>query len=149
MLLGVLMDDYIDFIRSLSQEANIMNKAFFITVPYYPNGDGANLVEQSKGFFAKIFASPKNTVTKIDSVSYQKAKDEIKNRTEGVMSGLFQLGVQCVRLNTKELGELFYNSYNPDTAVREPLGDFNNMTTTYVKRGTASEAINAELGKAA
>ncbi len=64
------------------------------------------------------------------------------------MSGLFQLGVQCVQLNTKELGELYYNSYNPDTAVREPLGDFDNVTTTYVKKGTVNEAIKAELGKA-
>lgn len=149
MLLGVLMDDYIDFISSISQQANIMNKSFFITVPFYPNGDNANLIDQSKGFFTKLFAGPKNTVTKIDSASYQKAKDEIGNRTEGVMSGLFQLGVQCVRLNTKELGELFYNSYNPDTAVREPLGNFENMTTTYVKKGTNAEAMKAELGKVA
>lgn len=149
MLLGVLMDDYVDFIASLSQQANIMNKTFFIVVPYYPNGDTANLVEQGKGFFTKLFAGPKNTVTKIDSASYQKAKDEIGNRTEGVMSGLFQLGVQCVRLNTKEIGELFYNSYNPDTAVREPLGNFENAATTYVKKGTAAEALKAELGKAA
>ena len=40
------------------------------------------------------------------------------------MSGLFQLGIKCVQLNTRELGELYYNFYNPDTAVREPLGDF-------------------------
>jgi hypothetical protein len=155
MLLGVLMDDYIDFIGALSQQANIMNKTFFIAIPYYPNGDASSLIEQGKGFFSKIFAPPKNTVTKIDSVAYQKAKDEIKNRTEGVMSGLFQLGVQCVQLNTKELGELYYNSYNPDTAVREPLGDFDNITTTYVKKGATTitpsvgDALKAELGKAA
>ncbi len=151
MLLGVLMDDYINFIGALSQQANIMNKSFFIAIPYYPNGDGASLVDQGKGFFAKLLAPQKNTVTKIDSVSYQKAKDEIKNRAQSIMSGLFQLGVQCVQLNTKELGELFYNSYNPDTAVREPLGDFENITTTYVKKApsSVSEAMQAELGKAA
>lgn len=148
MLLGVLMDDYINFIDVLSQQANIMNKSFFIAIPYYPNGDAASLLEQSKGFFSKLFASPKNTITKIDSATYQKAKDEIKNRVEGVMSGLFQLGVQSVQLNTKELGELYYNSYNPDTAVREPLGNFENITATYVKKG-AGDAIAAELGKAA
>jgi hypothetical protein len=153
MLLGVLMDDYITFIDNLSQQANIMNKSFFIAIPYYPNGDAASLIEQSKGFFSKLFAPVKNTVTKIDSASYQKAKDEIKNRVDGVMSGLYQLGVQSVQLNTKELGELFYNSYNPDTAVREPLGNFEDITTTYVKKapaaGSVSNAINAELGKAA
>ena len=35
MLLGRLMDYYIDFIDVLSQEANIMDKSFFIIIPYY------------------------------------------------------------------------------------------------------------------
>ena len=51
------------------------------------------------------------------------------------MSGLFQIGVKSVQLNTKELGELYYNVYNPDTAVREPLGDFENVTSTFVRKG--------------
>lgn len=135
MLLNVLMDDYINFIDVLSQEANIMDKSFFIVIPYYPLGDVANIVEQGKGFFGKIFSKPKNTITKIDTATYEKAKDEIKNRVDAVTSGLFQLGVQSVQLNTKELGELYYNVYNPDTAVREPLGDFENVTATFVKKG--------------
>jgi hypothetical protein len=145
MLLNVLMDDYINFIDVLSQEANIMDKAFFIAIPYFPQGDITNIVEQGKGFFGKIFAKPKNTVTKIDTATYEKAKDEIKNRVDGVVSGLFQLGVQSVQLNTKELGELYYNVYNPDTAVREPLGDFENVTATYVKKGEG-QAVGSEFG---
>lgn len=135
MLLNVLMDDYINFIDILSQEANIMDKSFFVIVPFYPGGDLANIVEQGKGFFGKIFAKPQTTATKIDKVAYEKAKDEIKNRVDSVMSGLFQIGVKSVQLNTKELGELYYNMYNPDTAVREPLGDFENVTATFVRKG--------------
>ena len=135
MLLNVLMDDYINFIDILSQEANIMDKSFFIVVPYYPAGDLNSLKEQGKGFFSKVFAKPQTTATKIDKITYDKAKDEIKNRVDSVTSGLFQLGVKSVQLNTKELGELYYNMYNPDTAVREPLGDFENVTSTYVKKG--------------
>ncbi len=135
MLLNVLMDDYINFIDVLSQEANIMDKSFYIAVPYYPLGDITNLVEQGKGFFGKLMSKPKNSITKIDTATYEKAKDEIKNRVDGVTAGLFQLGVQSVQLNTKELGELYYNVYNPDTAVREPLGNFENVTATYVKKG--------------
>lgn len=135
MLLNVLMDDYINFIDILSQEANIMDKSFFIVVPYFPAGDLNNLVEQSKGFFGSIFAKKETTATRIDKVAYDKAKEEIGNRVNAVMSGLFQLGVSSVQLNTKELGELYYNVYNPDTAVREPLGDFENVTSTFVKKG--------------
>jgi len=138
MLLGVLMDDYINFIDALSQEANIMEKTFYIVVPYFPQGDGANLIDQSKGFFGKLFDKPKNTVTKIDTAVYQKAKDEIKNRVESVMAGMFQIGVQSTQLDTKALGELYYNFYNPDTAVRQPLGDFENNTSMYTKRASTA-----------
>jgi len=129
------MDDYINFIDILSQEANIMDKSFFIAIPYYPQGDVSNLIEQGKGFFGKLFTKSPNTVTKIDTVTYEKAKTEIKNRVDGVMAGLFQLGVQSVQLNTKELGELYYNFYNPDTAVREPLGNFEDVTAVFIKKG--------------
>jgi hypothetical protein len=136
MLLNVLMDDYINFIDVLSQEANIMDKSFFIVIPYYPAGDLNNVVTQSKGFFNKLFTkAPATTATKIDKATYDKAKDEIKNRVDSVMSGLFQLGVKSIQLNTKELGELYYNMYNPDTAVREPLGDFETVTSMYVAKG--------------
>lgn len=135
MLLNVLMDDYINFIDVLSQEANIMDKSFFVIVPYFPTGDLTNVLAQSKGIFGKLFQKPQTVATKIDKASYEKAKDEIKNRVDSVTSGLFQIGVKSVQLNTKELGELYYNMYNPDTAVREPLGDFERVTGTYVQKG--------------
>lgn len=135
MLLNVLMDDYINFIDILAQEANIMDKSFFIIVPYFPAGDLNTLKDQATGFFGKIFAKPQTEAIKIDAVTYTKAKDEIKNRVDAVMSGLFQMGVKSVQLSTKELGELYYNVYNPDTAVREPLGNFENITATYVQKG--------------
>ncbi len=135
MLLGILMDDYINFIDALADAANIMEKSFYITVPYFPKGDDQNLLDQGKGFFSKIFARPQTSVTRIDAVTYQKAKDEMKNRVDSVIAGLFQMGVQSVQLDTKSLSELYYNYYNPDTAVRQPIGNFDNLATTFVKRG--------------
>ena len=146
MLLNVLMDDYINFIDILSQEANIMDKSFFIAIPYYPQGDITNIVGQGKGLFDKIFAKSKNNITKIDTITYEKAKTEIKNRVDGVMAGLFQLGVQSIQLDTKALGELYYNFYNPDTAVREPLGNFDDVTATYVKKGPGEAPANQSGG---
>lgn len=136
MLLNVLMDDYIQFIDVLSQEANIMDKSFFVAIPYYPTGDLGSVVEKSKGLFGGMFSkNQSNAITKIDKNTYEKAKEEINNRVESVVGGLLQVGVQAVQLNTKELGELYYNVYNPDTAVREPLGDFTAITSTYVRKG--------------
>jgi len=142
MLLGVLMDDYINFIDILSQEANIMDKSFFVTIPFYPQGDLTNFIEQGKGFFGKLSTRNKNVVTKINTDTYEKARTEIKNRVDGVISGLFQIGIQSVQLNTKELGELYYNFYNPDTAVREPLGNFEDTTAIYVKKGQGTPPNN-------
>jgi type IV secretory pathway VirB4 component len=141
MLLNVLMDDYIGFIDALSQEANIMDKSFFIVLPYFPPGNIGNVTDQTKGFFAKLVAKPQNGPTKIDQTTYEKAKEEIKNRVDLVTSGLFQMGVSSTQLSTKELGELYYNVYNPDTAVRQPLGNFENTTSTYVRRGEGNPPV--------
>lgn len=135
MLLNVLMDDYINFIDVLAQEANIMDKSFFIVVPYYPAGDLSNVRDQAKGFFGKIFAKPQTGPTKIDQATYTKALEELKNRVDLVTSGLFQMGVKSTQLSTKQLGELYYNVYNPDTAIREPLQNFESTTSTYVRKG--------------
>ena len=135
MLLGVLMDDYINFIDVLSQAANIMDKSFFIVIPYYTSVDAEKVLQQTKNFFKSFGKTKTPTVTKIDRLTYDKAVAELNNRVDSVMSGLFQIGVHSVRLNTKELAELYYNFNNPDTAVREPLVDFSQLATMYVKKG--------------
>ena len=135
MLLGVLMDDYINFIDILSQEANIMDKSFFVVIPYYTSPDAEKVLQQTKNFFKTFSKSKAAEVTRIDRDTYNKALTELSNRVETVMAGLFRIGIQSVRLNTKELAELYYNFNNPDTAVREPLVDFSKVATMYVKKG--------------
>ena len=148
MLLNVLMDDYMDFIDVLAQEANIMDKSFYVVVPYYPAGDTNVMKQQAKGLFSSFFSGKKEaTVTKIDQVTYAKAKDEIKNRIDLVMSGLFQIGVKSRQLNTRQLGELFYTSYNPDTSSRESLAaiDPSQLTTAYVTKGQGQPPTGGRL----
>ena len=144
MLLGVLMDDYINFIDVLSPEANIMDKSFFVVIPYFPTGDVTNIVQQSKGIFSILFGSKKENVTKIDTQTYAKAKEEIKNRVDSVIGGLMRVGVYSIQLNTKQLGELYYNIYNPDTAVREPLDDFGDVASLYVRKGEGNNPYTRE-----
>lgn len=135
MLLGVLMDDYINFVDILSQEANIMDKSFFIVIPYYTSDDFEKGLMQAKNLFKSFSRAKTPEVTRIDRPVYDKALSELTNRVDSVMSGLFQIGIHSVRLNTRELAELYYNFNNPDTAVREPLVDFSKLATIYVKKG--------------
>lgn len=140
MLLGVLMEDYINFVDQLSQEANIMDKSFFIVVPYYPMGDLGSAVNSSKNLFSSLFKPQQQTNIVINKQAYDKAKDEIANRVNLVTNGLFQMGVRGAQLKTKELAALYYNFYNPDTAVRQPLVDFEQVTGVYVEKGQGSAA---------
>lgn len=145
MLLGVLMDDYINFITALAQETNIMDKQFYIVVPYFTAPDLNNAVTSSKNLFASLFAGPTQGVIKIDEATYTKAKDEIRNRVNTVVNGLFQMGIKSVQLNTKQLGELYYNVYNPDTAVREPLADFEDIASATLIQKGEGQAVQPHL----
>lgn len=135
MLLGMLMDDYMNFIDVISQETNIMQKDFYVVVPFYPAGDVSAFAKSSKSIFTAFLKPDEQKYVTIDQNSYTKAKDELSNRVNAVLSGLFQMGIKCSQLNTKQLGELYYNTYNPDTAVRQPMEDFNQLTSTYVSKG--------------
>ena len=135
MLLGILMDDYINFIDVLSQEANIMDKSFFIVIQYYPNSEQEKMLLETRNLFTSLQKTKPQVVTRIDRPTYDKAIAEINNRVETVTSGLAQIGIHSVRLNTKQLAQLYYDFNNPDTSVREPLVDFSQLATTYVKKG--------------
>jgi hypothetical protein len=111
-------------------------------VPYYSSPDAEKVLQQTKNFFKSFSKAKAPEVTRIDRATYDKALTELTNRVDTIISGLFQIGISSVRLNTKELAELYYNFNNPDTAVREPLVDFSRLATMYVKKGDGKEVQN-------
>ena len=139
MLLALLMEDYINFIDVLAQETNIMDKQFYISIPYYSNADAQKAVEQSKSLLTN-FLKPKqqHTVVRINEAVLEKAKQELKNRVQSVMSGLQQVGVQSIPLDTEELIELYYDSYNPDTATRQQIRNYSDLTAPVITRGVGT-----------
>src|SRR5438270_5969854 len=54
MLLALLMEDYINYIDQLSQQTNIMDKKFYVVVPYFPMVDMQKALAQSKNFFSGV-----------------------------------------------------------------------------------------------
>lgn len=137
MLLAMLMDDYINYIYSLSQQANVMNKNFYVVIPYSPLGDTQKAMAQSKDFFSGLvnLFSPKEKHVVISEADLEKAKTELRNRIQSVLAGLMQAGIQGLPLDTQELIELYYDIYNPDTATRQQLKNFNDLSTDVVTKG--------------
>jgi hypothetical protein len=144
MLLGNLMDNYMDFIDRLAAEANIMNKAFFVVVEFDPAGNINSQTNSTKNLFSNLFSADKQQSLTISAQTFTKAKEEIGNRTTAVINGLEAIGINSKRLSTKELVTLYYNIYNPDTALNEPLGDFKNFTNLYTSKG----AVESQPGAA-
>ena len=140
MLLAMLMDDYITYIDQLSQQTNIMDKRFYVVIPYFPTVDVQKAFSQSKNFitgFVNLFSSKEQHVV-INEAELEKAKTELRNRVQAVLQGLLQGGVQGLPLDTQELIELFYDTYNPDTATRQQLKNFNNLTADIITKGSGS-----------
>ncbi|HUP26590.1 MAG TPA: hypothetical protein VM124_03030 [Candidatus Limnocylindrales bacterium] len=137
MLLALLMEDYIDFIAQLSAQTNIMDKKFYVVIPYFPVADLTKALTQSKNFFSgltALFSNKEQHVT-IHEADLNKAKDELRNRVQAVLAGLQQCSIQGLPLDTQELIELYYDTYNPDTATRQQLKNFNNLAAPVIERG--------------
>lgn len=135
MLLGMLMEDYIYFIDDLVQQTNIMSKEFFIVVPFFQQVNAGKALEASKGLFSGFLGSKSGGNVTINEADLEKAKTELTNRVQNVVSGLIQMGVQAIPLDTQELIELYYNTYNPDTATRQTLKDTSNLVVPVITKG--------------
>lgn len=150
MLLGLLMEDYVNFLADLAQQTNIMDKKFYIIISYPdPNEDVKSSLKQSTGFFsgvAEMFNPKKVPHIVIDESLLENAKTELKNRVQAVMQGLHQCGIQSLPLDTQELIELYYDAYNPDTATRQQLKNFDDMTAPVITQGQG-DAIQPNLDR--
>lgn len=137
MLLAMLMEDYIGFMNDISSQTNIMDKRFYVVIPYFPVADVQKILTNSKNFFtgvADLFSKKEQHVT-IDEKVLEQAKAELRNRVQAILGGLMQCGVQGLPLDTQELIELYYDTYNPDTATRQPLKNFNDLTAPIITKG--------------
>lgn len=137
MLLAMLMEDYVNYIANLSVQTNIMDKKFYLVIPYFPVADVQKAITNSKNFFtglADLFSKSEKHVV-INEAVLEQAKTELRNRVQAVLAGLMQCGVQGLPLDTQELIELYYDTYNPDTATRQQLKNFNDLSAPVITKG--------------
>lgn len=105
-LLRIQLREYIEFIRSFAEQANIMTKSFYIVVPYAPH---LEVAKAASGFFHRG-ASTQPTG---DTALFEEHRVQLEQRLALVAGGLASTGVRAVPLGTEEAIELLYRSFNP------------------------------------
>ncbi len=110
-LLKIQTREYIQFVKKFTEGSNIMNKSFFVVVPYSPailelkhGGKGVGI---GKGVPGETSAEHSKTA------SFEGHKSQLEQRVSVVEQGLVRTGVRVAQLGTEEIVELFYRLFNP------------------------------------
>jgi len=107
-LLRFQIAEYKNFITNLTEVANIMSKFFYVVVPFSPVEDKqSGLLTKLSGIFR-----PSQSIGMKGEV-FETYKSQLLQRVEHVSAALSSTGVRVTQLNTEEIIELLYNSYNP------------------------------------
>jgi type IV secretory pathway VirB4 component len=105
-LMRIQLREYIEFIRSFTDQANIMTKSFYVVVSYAPRVTTAS----ATSFLRRDTAAMK---TAAGETSFEEDRAQLEQRVSLVAAGLAGTGVRAVPLDTEEAIELFYRSFNP------------------------------------
>ena len=103
-LLRIQVREYISFIRNFIEGSDIMTKTFYVVVPY--GGAALANIGANLGIFGG--KKPDN----VENQSFEESRVQLEQRMALVASGLASCGLRAVPLNTEEIIELLYRSFN-------------------------------------
>lgn len=107
-LLRLQISEYRNFIDQLVSQSNIMDKNFYIIVPFSP------IENENKGFFSNIgsLINPRRNILE-KRENFETYKSQLFQRVDHITAALSGIGLRLVPLKTQELIEILFNSYNP------------------------------------
>ena len=109
-LMKIQVREYIEFVRTFTENSNIMSKSFFIVVPYSP------AIMQGKSFIPSGLFGRKQTAkekTQDERKLFEEQRLQLLQRMSIVEQGLLRMGLRSIQLGTEEIIELFYKIFNP------------------------------------
>jgi len=121
-LLQEQTQDYIDFLKELIGVTNIMSKTFYVIIS---NTDLKSSTNQS--ILKRLFSKPITPVGR-----FRETRNSLMNAANLVANNLSSMGLHCVLLNTKELIDVLYATYNPDIARRQKLFNINSVDANII-----------------
>ncbi len=103
------IDKYAYFIKDLVSRNQVLDKRFYISIPYL-----ALSLTQLKTIGMGLFKKKAPPLNKWATL--EKAKVNLEPKIEHIIKQLNRMGIKAKQLNTEELVELFYDVYNPEVA---------------------------------
>lgn len=107
-LMRIQIREYIEFIKSFTEAANIMTKNFFVVVPY----SSGTSITSAKGV-SKILPFGGKQSAEDENRGFEEQVSQLEQRISIVQQGLVRTGVRTVQLGTEEAIELLYKMFNP------------------------------------
>ena len=120
-LLRLQTQEYIEYVAKLIEYASIMNKTFYVIVPY-----SSGVIKQ--GFISRLgqILNPAKGIS-AKKESFLQDRELLHQRLNHVSGSLGGMGLRTVALNTEELIELVYNSYNLNMAAPIKIGSIEDL----------------------
>ncbi len=114
-LMKIQVREYIDFIKTFTEETNIMSKSFFIVVPYSPA-----TISVTKATIGNFLNRDKKKETHAEDAraAFEEHRTQLEQRISVVVQGLARSGIRAIALGTEETIELYYKIFNPGELER-------------------------------
>jgi len=106
-LMRIQVREYIEFIKSFTERANIMSKHFFVVIPYTPP------ILDVKRTISSRFFKEGDLAAREGNIGFEEHRTQLEQRMSVVEQGLVRTGVRTVPLGTEEVIELLYKELNP------------------------------------
>jgi len=136
--------EYLDYIQRLVEYADIMQKEFYVIVPYDPfRSTKPNFLQR---FFQGLSAKDSFAELKRRHNEFMQLKKNLNQRVSIVKGGLENTGLSVNQLTTQQLIELFYETYNPLTSRNQKVEDIGE-TNIRIDTDILPESAQKELSK--
>lgn len=114
--------DYRNFVKELVDLGQIMQKMFYVVIPYDP------LTNKKKNFWSRFSeALSPAAAAKLNKQQLIDRIEQLSRRVEIIQGQLNSMNLSSARLDTQGLIELYYNVYNPNVFDMQRLVDVNQI----------------------
>jgi len=110
-LMRVQLREYMEFVKTFTEQVDIMTKNFFVVVPYTPvTSDVAGL--------SKLLKTKDTNAN--EEEKFMENRVQLEQRVSVVEQGLARIGIRTAPLDTEKLTELYYHIFNPEDLSTAP-----------------------------